>query len=194
MKLILASNSRTRKEVLDKVGVIYEVIPSNIVEKSNKSDPLEYVMDLSLQKAITVSKKVSDGVILSCDSIICLDNKKLKKPKSKEEAKEMLLNLSGRTNYAVTGVTIIDKYNNKTVTFNETTEVYFDNLTNDEIDWYINHEEYILERCGYSIAGKSMVYIPKINGDYYNILEMPISRVYKELQKIGYSLHDFDNK
>ena len=144
-------------------------------------------MDLSFQKALAVSKKVSDAVILSCDSIIYIDDKKLEKPKSKDEAKEMLLNLSGRVNYA-------DKYNDKIVTFNETTEVYFDNLTNDEIDWYINHEEYILERCGYSIAGKSMVYIPKINGDYYNILEMPISRVYKELQKIGYSLHDFDNK
>lgn len=69
MKLILASNSRTRKEVLDKVGVIYEVIPSNIDEKSDKSDPLEYVMDLSFQKALAVSKKVSDAVILSCDYI-----------------------------------------------------------------------------------------------------------------------------
>ena len=194
MKLILASNSRTRKEVLDKVGVIYEVVPSNIDEKSDKSDPLEYVIDLSLQKAFAVSKKVDYGVILSCDSIICIDDEKLEKPKSKEEAKKMLLNLSGRTNYAITGVTIIDKYHNKTITFNETTEVYFDNLTDAEINWYINHEEYILERCGYSIAGKSAIYIPKINGDYYNILGMPISRVYKELQKMGYNLLDFDNK
>ena len=83
MKLILASNSRTRKEVLDKVGLIYTVIPSNIEEHSNKTDPKEYVMDLSRQKAEAVSKGLSEGVILSADSIIYIDDKKLEKPKTK---------------------------------------------------------------------------------------------------------------
>lgn len=192
MKLILASNSRTRKEVLDKVGLKYSVIPSNIEEHSDKTDPKEYVMDLSKQKAEAVSKKIKEGVILSADSIIYIDNKKLEKPKTKEQAKEMLKNLSGRINYAVTGVTIIDLYQNKSITLNEVTEVSFDNLTNEEIEWYIENEQYIFERCGYSIAGKSAIYIPKINGDYYNILGMPISRVYKELNKLGYQLSDFE--
>lgn len=192
MKLILASNSRTRKEVLDKVGVKYSVIPSNIEEHSSKEDPKEYVMDLSRQKAEAISKNINEGVILSADSIIYIDNKRLEKPKSKEQAREMLRSLSGRVNYAVTGVTIIDLYNDKKVTFNEVTEVYFDEMSNDEIDWYIENEQYIFERCGYSIAGKSAIYIPKINGDYYNILGMPISRVYKELRKLGYRLSDFD--
>ena len=106
----------------------------------------------------------------------------------------MLKTLSGRVNYAVTGVTIIDKYQNKKVTFNEVTEVYFDELDEEEMDWYIDNEKYIFERSGYSIAGKSAVYIPEIKGDYYNILGMPISRVYKELKKLGYRLSDFDNK
>lgn len=192
MKLILASNSRTRKEVLDKVGVKYSVIPSNIEEHSSKEDPKEYVMDLSRQKAEAISKNINEGVILSADSIIYIDNKRLEKPKSKEQAREMLRSLSGRVNYAVTGVTIIDLYNDKKVTFNEVTEVYFDEMSNDEIDWYIENEQYIFERCGYSIAGKSAIYILEINGDYYNILGMPISRVYKELRKLGYRLSDFD--
>ncbi len=192
MKLILASNSRTRKEVLDKVGLIYTVIPSNIEEHSNKTDPKEYVMDLSRQKAEAVSKGLSEGVILSADSIIYIDDKKLEKPKTKEQAKEMLKSLSGRVNYAVSGITIIDLYQNKKITFNETTEVFFDEISEEEIDWYIEHEPYIFERCGYSIAGKSAIYIPKINGDYYNILGMPISRVYKELTKLGYKLSDFN--
>lgn len=63
---------------------------------------------------------------------------------------------------------------------------------NDEIEWYIENEQYIFERCGYLIAGKSAIYISKINGDYYNILGMPISKVYKELNKLGYKLSDFD--
>ncbi len=192
MKLILASNSRIRKEVLDKVGLVYDVIPSNIEEHSNKTDPKEYVMDLSMQKAEAIAKDLKEGVILSADSIIYIDNKKLEKPKTKEQAKIMLQNLSGRVNYAVTGVTIIDLYQNKKITLNEITEVYFDELTEEEIDWYIENEQYIFERCGYSIAGKSAIYIPKINGDYYNILGMPISRVYKELNKLGYKLSDFN--
>ena len=192
MKLILASNSRTRKEVLDKVGLIYDVIPSNIEEHSDKIDPKEYVMDLSRQKAEAIAKDLKEGVILSADSIIYIVDKKLEKPKTKEQAKIMLQSLSGRVNYAVTGVTIIDLYQNKKVTLNEITEVYFDELTEEEIDWYIENEQYIFERCGYSIAGKSAIYIPKINGDYYNILGMPISRVYKELNKLGYKLSDFN--
>lgn len=191
VRLILASNSRTRKEVLDKVGLIYDVIPSNIEEHSDKTNPKEYVMDLSKQKALAISKDLKEGVVLSADSIIYIDDKKLEKPKTKEQAKLMLQNLSGRVNYAVTGVTIIDLYQNKTITLNEVTEVYFDELTDEEIDWYIDNEQYIFERCGYSIAGKSAIYIPKINGDYYNILGMPINRVYKELNKLGYKLSDF---
>lgn len=192
MKLILASNSRTRKEILNKVGLKYEVVPSNIEEHSDKTNPKEYVMDLSKQKAQAVAKIVKEGVILSADSIIYIDSKKLEKPKTKEQAKGMLQNLSGKTNYAVTGVTIIDLYQNKEITFNEVTEVYFDKPTEEEIDWYIDNEEYIFERCGYSIAGKSAIYIPKINGDYYNILGMPISKVYKELKALGYKLSDFE--
>ena len=192
MKLILASNSRTRKEVLDKVGLKYTVIPSDIVENSDKTDPKEYVMDLSRQKALAVSKNLKEGVILSADSIIYIDNKKIEKPKTKEQAREMLKSLSGKVNYAVTGVTIIDLYQNQTITLNEVTEVYFDELSDEEIEWYIENEQYIFERCGYSIAGKSAIYIPKINGDYNNILGMPLSRVYKELNKLGYKSSDFD--
>lgn len=192
MKLILASNSKTRKQVLDNVGLKYTVIPSNIDENSKETDPKNYVMDLSRQKAEHVARDLNEGVILSADSIIYIDENKLEKPKSKEEARIMLKRLSGRVNYAVTGVTIIDLYKNEKVTFNEVTKVFFDELTESEIDWYIENEQYILERCGYSIAGKSSIYIPKIDGDYYNILGMPISRVYKELSKLGYKISDFD--
>lgn len=192
MKLILASNSRTRKDILDKVGLKYEVCPSNIEEHSIETDPKEYVMDLSRQKGLAIASNVSEGVILSADSIIYIDDKKLEKPKTREAAKEMLKLLSGRVNYAVTGVTIVDKYKDKIITFNEITEVYFDEMSDEEMDWYIENEQFIFERCGYSIAGKSAIYIPKINGDYYNILGMPISRVYKELHKLGYNLSDFE--
>ena len=100
--------------------------------------------------------------------------------------------LSGKVNIAVTGVTIIDLYQNKEITFYEETEVIFDDLTDSEINWYIENEIFIFERAGYSIAGKTAIYIPSIKGDYYNILGMPISKVYKELKKLGYQISDFE--
>lgn len=192
MKLILASNSKTRKDILDRMGLRYEVSPSNIEENSNKTDPREYVMDLSRQKGNVVSSNVKEGVILSADSIIYIDDKKIEKTKTKEDAKNMLRLFSGRVNHAITGVTIIDKYQDKIITFSEVTDVYFNDITDDEIDWYIEHEEHILERCGYSLAGKAFMYIPKINGDYYNVLGLPISRIYDELKKLGYEISDFN--
>lgn len=96
MRLILASNSRTRKQILDNVGLKYHVMPSNIEEHSDKVNPREYCIDLSNQKAKAISKKLNDGVILSADSIIYIDNKKLEKPKNKEQAIKMLKLLSGK--------------------------------------------------------------------------------------------------
>ena len=191
MKLILASNSRTRRDILDRMGLKYEVKPSNIEEQSDKSNTREYVEDLSKQKAESVVKLYKEGIILSADSIICIGKEKLEKPKSKNDAKRMMKKLSGKTNYAITGVTIIDLYQNKSITFSEVTKVYFDELDDDEINWYVENEEFILERCGYSLAGKSAIYISKIDGDYYNVLGLPINRIYKNFKKLGYRITDF---
>lgn len=191
MKLILASNSRTRRDILDRMGLKYEVKPSNIEEQSDKSNTREYVEDLSKQKAESVVKLYKEGIILSADSIICIGKEKLEKPKSKNDAKRMMKKLSGKINYAITGVTIIDLYQNKNITFSEVTKVYFDELDDDEINWYVENEEFILERCGYSLAGKSAIYISKIDGDYYNVLGLPINRIYKNFKKLGYRITDF---
>ena len=191
-KLYLASNSKTRKQILDNVGLKYIVNPSNIEEISLKDDPREYCIDLSNQKAKAIAKTLKEGVILSADSVIYFEGKILEKSKTKEEAYENLKMLSGKVNIAVTGVTIIDLYQNKEITFYEETEVIFDDLTDEEINWYIENEMFIFERAGYSIAGKTAIYIPSIKGDYYNILGMPISKVYKELKKLGYQISDFE--
>ncbi len=192
-KLYLASNSKTRKQILDNVGIKYTVNPSNIEEISNKENPVEYCIDLSNQKAKAIAKTLQEVVILSADSVISFEGRKLEKPKSKEEAFNNLKMLSGKSNTAVTGLTIIDLYQNKEVTFYDETEVIFDELTDEEINWYIENEQYIFERAGYSIADKTAIYIPTIKGDYYNILGMPISKVYKELRKLGYNISDFSD-
>ena len=172
MKLILASNSKTRKDIFDMVGWKYEVITSNVVENSNSIDPKQYVIDLSKDKANSVASQITDkALIISADSIIYMDNKKLEKPKTKEEGFEIIKKMSGKVNYAITGVTIKDLYQNKEISFTDVTEVYFKSVSDKDIAWYVENEKYLLNRAGYSIAGKTSIFVDKIVGDYYNILE-----------------------
>ena len=193
MKLILASNSKTRKDIFDMVGWKYEVITSNVVENSNSIDPKQYVIDLSKDKANSVVSQITNkALIISADSIIYMDNKKFEKPKTKEEGFENIKKMSGKVNYAVTGVTIKDLYQNKEVSFTDITEVYFKNVSDKDIAWYVENEKYLLNRAGYSIAGKTSIFVDKIVGDYYNILGMPISKLYSKLNELGYSISDFE--
>lgn len=181
-----------RKEILQKVGLKFTAISSDVDEQTTANTNEEYLINLSKLKANKIASSLSEGVVIGADSMICFNGRRIGKPKTKEEASRILKELSGKVNYALTGVTILDLYTGKSVYFCEKTKVYFDELSNDEIEWYINHEEHILERAGYSLAGKTAVFIPKMDGDYYNVLGMPICRVYKELKKLGYNLSDFE--
>lgn len=195
MRLILASNSKTRKDIFDMIGWKYEVITSNVEENSNSTDPKQYVIDLSKDKANSVATQIKDkALIISADSIIYMDNKKFEKPKSKEEGFENIKKMSGKVNYALTGVTIKDLYQDKEISFTDTTEVYFKNVSDKDICWYVENEKYLLNRAGYSIAGKTSIFVDKLVGDYYNILGMPISKLYSKLNELGYSISDFDMK
>ena len=195
IKLILASNSKTRKDIFDMVGWKYEVITSNVVENSNSIDPKQYVIDLSKDKANSVASQITDkALIISADSIIYMDNKKFEKPKTKEEGFENIKKMSGKVNYAITGVTIKDLYQNKEISFTDVTEVYFKSVSDKDIAWYVENEKYLLNRAGYSIAGKTSIFVDKIVGDYYNILGMPISKLYSKLNELGYSISDFEMK
>lgn len=195
MKLILASNSKTRKELFDMIGWNYEVVTSKIEENSNSTDPKQYVIDLSKDKANSVASQITEkAIIVSADSIIYMDNEKFEKPKSKEEAFKNMKKMSGKVNYALTGVTIKDLYQGKEVSFAEVTKVYFKEISDADISWYVENEKYILDRAGYSMAGKTSIFVDKIEGDYYNILGLPISRLYSKLNELGYKISDFEMK
>ena len=195
MRLILASNSRVRKSLFDMIGWKYEVITSKVEENSNADDPKQYVIDLSKDKANSVASQI-DGkaIIIAAASIAYMDNKKFEKPKNKEEAFNNIKEMGGKVNYALTGVTIKDLYQNKEVSFAESTAVYLKKASDEDIKWYVDKEKYLLERAGYSVAGKTAVFLDKIEGDYYNILGLPISRIHSALRDLGYSLSDFEMK
>ena len=157
MKLILAYNSKQRQDLLDMLGMQYEIKVSNEPEKSNSKAPNQYVIDLSKIKANSVASHLNkSALIIAADSIIYMDGHILEKPKTKQEAFENMQKMKGKTTYAVTGVTIKDLYKNKELSFADTCEVSFKkDIVDEDIWWYVNNEEHVLERAGYSVAGKT---------------------------------------
>ena len=192
IRLILASNSKWRKEIINMAGLYCEQIPGSGDPEIPFTNPDEYVEKLSFAKAIDVSKKVETGIIIGSDTIGYLNGKVFEKPKNREEAFRNFKELSGKVNFAVTGVTIIDKYKNKIITFSEKVKVYFNELTDEEINWYIDNENNIYDCAGYSLETCASLFVSKIEGDYKAIIGLPICKIFEELKKLGYSINDFE--
>lgn len=195
MKLILASGSKQRRDIFDMIGLKYEIVTSLVDEDSSESDPIEYVKDLSKQKANSVKSQISENaIIIAADTIIFSNDKIYEKPKTKEEAFNNMKEMSGNTTKAITGVTILDLYQNKEISFEDVTEVKFNNISDDEIKWYVDNEINVLSRCGYAILGKAALFLDKVNGDYNTVFGISPSKVYNQLIKLGYKLSDFELK
>ena len=193
MKLILASNSKFRKTIFDIIGWKYEILTSKVEEKSDSTDPHQYVIDLSKDKANSVSSQLNEkAIIIAADTVICMDDKIFEKPKSKQEALNNMKYMSGKSNFALTGVTIKDLYQNKELSFVDSTEVYFRNIDDNDISWYVQNESDILDKAGYGIGGKASLFVDKIVGDFYNVLGLPIGKLYSKINELGYSISDFE--
>ncbi len=192
LKLILASNSKWRKEIINMAGLKCEQIPSSGDPDVEFVNPDDYVERLSYAKASEVASKVYDGIIIGADTVGYMAGKLFEKPKTREEAFNNIKALAGKTNYAVTGCTIIDKYTGQEVTFCEKVKVYFNEMTDEEINWYIDHEKNVYTCAGYSLETCASLFTPKTEGDYKAIIGLPICRIYQELKKMGHSINDFE--
>lgn len=193
MKLILASSSKQRREILNNLGLKYEVVKSLVEESSSNTDPCEYVKDLSRDKANSVAGQVKEkAVIIAADSIIYMGGKIYEKPKNKEEAFENMKKMSGKLTYAITGVTIKDLYQDKEICFSDTTKVYLKEMSDEEIRWYVKNEKDLLNRGGYAIQGKASIFLDKVIGDYNTLFGISPSKVYDALKKLGYNISDFE--
>lgn len=194
MRIILASSSITRRKIMDELNIKYDIITSDIEERSQSSDPKLYVEELSRNKALSVSNKVEDNksLIIAADTIIYKDGKKYEKPKTIEEVIANLKELSGAKNQGITGVTIFDTSNGNSDTFSCTTDVYFKNISEEDIMWYVSHEKDLLKKAGYSLEGTMSLFLEKIDGDYYNVLGLPLGMLYSKINEMGYSLKDFE--
>jgi septum formation protein len=175
--LILASKSPRRKHLLEQAGLKFSVIPSDFDESSvGMSDPASYVRTLAEFKALDISQKHADSWVIGADTIVLIDSQILGKPGSKDEAREMLKRLSGKSHQVLTGYCICCR--GKKQLFSETvkTKVYFKKLRLEEIDWYIETGEPLDKAGAYAIQGV---------GSYTNVVGLPVCEVIDFLIKQG---------
>ena len=181
-EIILASGSMFRRKYLEEAGIPFRVITSDIDEVTDKTDLTEALIDISDKKAIAVAENLEEGIVIGIDTNAIKDGKSIGKPKDYDEAVEILKSLSGNVNEAISGVTILDVETRKKVSFAETTSVHFRNLSEEEIKWYISNNERILGSAAYLYEGKGAGLVEKIEGCYYNVRGLPLSKILDVLQ------------
>ena len=186
MKLILASASPRRKELLAKTGFSFDIIPAKGEEKITKKIPAEVVMELSQQKAQEIAEKqTEDCIIIGADTIVAKGDTIMGKPKDEADAFRMLEMISDDCHQVYTGVTIIRTGKNpETITFAEKTDVYLYPISEKDIHAYIKSGDPMDKAGAYGIQGDFAVHVKGIEGDYYNVVGLPIGRVYQELKKL----------
>lgn len=189
MKLVLASGSPRRIELLKLLGCKFKVIPSRIEEKINpRLSPIENVKRISRLKALDVASKISEGIVIAADTIAVLDKRILGKPKNKKEAREMLRSLSGKVHKAITGLAVVDVKTKKILQDVVITKVKFRRLNKNLIDKYIASGEPLDKAGAYAIQGKASLFVESIRGDYFNIVGLPLSALNRLLEKFGIDL------
>lgn len=195
MKYILASASPRRKEILEQMGLEFEIMPAKGKEVVRYEKPKEIVMDLSRQKAEEIAllrnREEKPELIIGADTIVVKDGEILGKPKDEEDAYRMLSMLQGDSHKVYTGVTFILRKESglQTHSFVEETEVFMHPMSEAERRNYISTKEPFDKAGGYGIQGRCAVFIKKIHGDYQNVVGLPAAGIYQELKKLGIDIY-----
>ena len=181
-RLILASKSPRRNELLEQAGLTFSVIPSDFDESTVAlSDPDSYVITLAESKAVDISQKHPAGWVIGADTIVLIDRKILGKPASKEKARDMLQRLSGKTHQVLTGYCICCKKKNRFFSETIKTDVRFKKLSDAEIEWYIQTGEPFDKAGAYAIQGIGTFLVKSIKGSYTNVVGLPVCEVMEHL-------------
>jgi septum formation protein len=185
-KIILASASPRRKELLEKIGLKFDVEPSDYDEEINlKLEPHELVRQISVKKAKIVAARHKDAIIIAADTIGVIGSKIIGKPHTENEARKMLKEISGKPHAVITGFTILDTAANKIISRTVNTKVYIKKLTRQEIDAYVKTGEPLDKAGAYAIQGLGAVIVDKIEGDYYNVMGLPLNALTTALKEFG---------
>lgn len=183
-KIILASKSPRRKQLLEQAGIAFEVITADTDESFPSGMPVEDVpVFIAKQKAIAVAESHPKEIVLAADTIVTIDDEVIGKPKSRDEAFAILRRLSGRTHRVITGVAMVAE--GRTELFNDITDVSFYPLSDEQIVFYIDKFQPYDKAGAYAIQEWiGLTGIEKINGDFYNVMGLPVSRVARALAEL----------
>ena len=186
MELILASASPRRKELLEKIGLPFTVQPAKGEERITQKSPAAVVMELSRQKAEEIAAaQTGECIIIGADTVVARGDKIMGKPKDAADAKQMLRSIADDCHQVYTGVTLIRTgAHPQSVTFQEKTDVFLYPISDAELDAYIASGDPMDKAGAYGIQGDFAIYVKRIAGDYYNVVGLPIGRVYQELKRM----------
>ena len=191
MKLVLASTSSFKSDVLKQACIKHIKRESNYIEiKQDEEDVYEYVKRLSLEKAYSVD--VDDCIVLGLDTVVLVGNKILEKPKTISEAKDNLRLCSNNTFKVITGIALINKINNEIINDYQETVITLNKIDECDIDYYIDNDPNVLYASGFTIETVVSNFINKIEGSFYNILGIPVEKIYEYLLKWNIHLKDLE--
>ena len=188
MRIILASGSPRRTQLLTQAGIPHQVIVSD-ADETVTGAPGSQVTELALRKAnavLALQSKTPDAIIIAADTLVFINDDVLGKPENPQQAFQMLRGLQGNTHQVYTGVALINTRTNQSVVFADMAEVTFRPLSDDEIYAYIDTGEPFDKAGAYGIQERGSVLVDRINGDFYTVMGLPISKVCTALEKMGY--------
>jgi len=185
IKIILASASPRRSELLTQIGVKFEIMISDKETDIDSTDPIKACEKQAMQKALDIEEKAAlkykeDYIIIAADTIVALEDTILGKPKDKEDARLMLERISGKKHKVYTAVCVFNSRLKTHKSFVEETAVEVAELSKEDIDFYLSKDEAYDKAGAYAIQGLFSRYIVGIEGDYYNVMGLPVGRVYRE--------------
>ena len=185
MKIILASKSPRRKEILENLGVEFEIVTADANEDSDIKDPKMLVTELASRKGRAVAQKLgdeaNDAAIIACDTLVYASGEFLGKPRDRADAERMLLMLSGNEHYVVSGIYV--GIGGKEATDAAFTKVIFDKMSPCDIEKYLDSGEPYDKAGAYAIQGKASAYIKGIEGDYFNVVGLPVNLLCNTLKE-----------
>ena len=190
-QIILASASPRRQELLEQIGLSFEVKVRPVDETLDKGlAPQEAVAELAYRKAREVAETVERGIVIGADTVVVHENQILGKPVNRDDAAAVLMSLSGSSHLVITGFSVIDVETKKVVKESEITEVTFRNLTKTEIEAYVRSGEPMDKAGSYGIQGLGAVLVEKINGCYFNVVGLPLTKLILVLKEFGVEVLD----
>ncbi|MEK6284298.1 MAG: nucleoside triphosphate pyrophosphatase [Acidobacteriota bacterium] len=187
-RIILASASPRRADLLKQIGVEFELAPSQIGERPHPDEtPADYITRIARAKVIAAARTREAGLVIGADTVVVLDGRLMGKPQDEASAATMLEQLSGRWHAVMTGVALYDIETRREVADYDKTLVKFAQLTDREIEWYVSTGEPMDKAGAYGIQGLGGLFVDEIAGNYYNVVGLPIPLVYRLARRLGYS-------